>query len=45
MDQTHRVQCSSDPQGVKQVVKLFLWFNPRPGGGLSHLRHGGGGAK
>ena len=21
---------------------LFIFFNPRPGGGLSHLRHGGG---
>ena len=27
------------------MVSFMTILNPRPGGGLSHLRHGGGGAK
>ena len=28
---------------VKVKCLMIFMFNPRPGGGLSHLRHGGGG--
>ena len=31
--------------GINDYLAKYANFNPRPGGGLSHLRHGGGGGK
>ena len=30
-------------RAVNLIMLIFDMLNPRPGGGLSHLRHGGGG--
>ena len=38
----HRL-CLGSPVALHPPVGCLLLINPRPGGGLSHLRHGGGG--
>ena len=41
----HTKKTSRSSSGHKRSLYVRIGINPRPGGGLSHLRHGGGGAK